>query len=92
MVRLSRASRLDKHGNMVKTHGILTLRKDMAALVSPDTRFIPELTEEGILFRLVPAELIPTAATTQVSWTGPQPDSWKAEHALDEAEESVTHG
>lgn len=91
MVRLSRASRLDKNGNKVQTHGILTVRKEIAALIPDNMRFNAELTEEGILFRLVPAELLPVADSS-VSWTSPQDASWQAEHALDEAEESVTHG
>ena len=91
MVRLSRASRLDKNGNKVLQHGVLTVRKDLAALIPDNMRFNAELTEEGILFRLVPAELLPPV-DAPVSWTGPQPDSWKADHALDEAGESVTHG
>lgn len=91
MVRLSRATRLDKNGDKVQTHGIFTVRKEIAALIPDNMRFNAELTEEGVLFRLVPAELLP-AADSSVSWTSPQDASWQAEHTLDEAEESVTHG
>lgn len=90
MVKLIRGFRLDKNGNKVVSHGMLTVRKELAAVIPEDARFSAELTEDGVLFRLVPAELRRPAAP--VSWTSPEDMSWQAEHTLDEAEESVTHG